>query len=203
MRALGIQPAFAQKPLTKDVPPSDGSTDGGPACWDTCPADPTHDGVTNIDDLLAIINAWGVFGGYTDVNHDGVTNIDDLLAVINAWGPCHPPSNDSCATPAILNLNGDIQFCTRYATTDGPSEGSCGFCCGDLQIHKDVWYTFSTSVFAANYMTEIGLCGSQFDTKIAVYRFPGVNGCTCPVTSANLITCNDDTGAWCNTSSRK
>jgi hypothetical protein len=53
-------------------------------------------GLVNIDDLLAIINAWGgcavppatcpadiaPFGG------NGIVNIDDLLAVINGWGSC-------------------------------------------------------------------------------------------------------------------
>jgi hypothetical protein len=74
------------------------------ACPSGCPSDVAPDngdgtfgnGLTNIDDLLAIINN---FGG-TDPNYDpapdngdgtfgnGLTNIDDLLAVINGFGPC-------------------------------------------------------------------------------------------------------------------
>ncbi|MCA9296155.1 MAG: hypothetical protein KC983_06545, partial [Phycisphaerales bacterium] len=74
------------------------------ACPAGCPSDVWPDngdgtfgnGITNIDDLLAIINN---FGG-NDPNFDpapdngdgtygnGLTNIDDLLAVINGFGPC-------------------------------------------------------------------------------------------------------------------
>ncbi|MCA9296789.1 MAG: hypothetical protein KC983_09730, partial [Phycisphaerales bacterium] len=50
----------------------------------------------NIDDLLAIINAFGALGGPCDIAPDngdgtfgnGAVNIDDVLAVINAFGPC-------------------------------------------------------------------------------------------------------------------
>ena len=58
-----------------------------------CPADINGDGVVNVDDLLAVINSWGVCPGCpADIapprGGDGVVNVDDLLAVINAWGPC-------------------------------------------------------------------------------------------------------------------
>ena len=55
------------------------------------------DGEVNIDDLLAVISAWGpcpappalcpaniVTAGASAT----VVDIDDLLAVISAWGPC-------------------------------------------------------------------------------------------------------------------
>ncbi len=53
-----------------------------------CPTDINHDGVTNVADLLAVINSWGQQGGPADVNHDGNVNVLDMLAVINAWGAC-------------------------------------------------------------------------------------------------------------------
>jgi len=56
------------------------------------------DGVVNVDDLLAVINAWGACGNPNDCPADiappgrptgnDVVNVDDLLTVINAWGPC-------------------------------------------------------------------------------------------------------------------
>lgn len=54
------------------------------------PGDINHDGVVNVDDLLAVINAWGPCPAPpaicpADVNGDGVVNVDDLLAVINHW----------------------------------------------------------------------------------------------------------------------
>ena len=69
-----------------------------------CPTDCAPDngdgtfgnGVVNIDDLLAVINAFGSAGDPCDAAPDngdgtfgnGIVNIDDLLAVINAFGPC-------------------------------------------------------------------------------------------------------------------
>ena len=61
-----------------------------------CPADIspsiTGDGIVNIQDLLAVVAAWGQSGPPgtipADVNDDGVVNILDLLAVVAAWGAC-------------------------------------------------------------------------------------------------------------------
>jgi hypothetical protein len=62
------------------------STDGG---TQTCQADPTGDGLVNIDDLLLVINNWGQGPGSPgDIDQMGGVNIDDLLAIVNAWGAC-------------------------------------------------------------------------------------------------------------------
>ncbi len=55
-----------------------------------CPADTNHDGVVNVTDLLAVINAWGPCQPPcpADTNADGQVNVTDLLTVINAWGAC-------------------------------------------------------------------------------------------------------------------
>ncbi|MEM7230474.1 MAG: VCBS repeat-containing protein [Planctomycetota bacterium] len=67
----------------------------GPTCaWDCAPTG--GNGVVNIDDLLAVINAFGDAGGPCDnspTNGDGtfgngIVNIDDVLGVINRFGPC-------------------------------------------------------------------------------------------------------------------
>ena len=59
------------------------------------PGDITGDGQVNIDDLLAVIAAWGPCPGppaacNADVaptpGGDGQVNIDDLLLVISNWG---------------------------------------------------------------------------------------------------------------------
>jgi hypothetical protein len=47
--------------------------------------------LVDVDDLLAVINAWGPCPAPpapcpADVNGDGTVNIDDLLGVINHWG---------------------------------------------------------------------------------------------------------------------
>jgi hypothetical protein len=55
-----------------------------------CPADcaPPPDGIVNVNDLLYVLNSWGLTGGPADINGDGIVNVNDLLIVINSWGPC-------------------------------------------------------------------------------------------------------------------
>jgi hypothetical protein len=57
-------------------------------CSETCPADLNGSSSVDVDDLLAVINAWGTTGGPADINGSGTVDVDDLLAVINAWGSC-------------------------------------------------------------------------------------------------------------------
>jgi hypothetical protein len=43
----------------------------------------------DVDDLLAVINAWGKCAACdADINNDNQVNVDDLLTVINSWGAC-------------------------------------------------------------------------------------------------------------------
>jgi hypothetical protein len=55
------------------------------------PGDANGDGVVNIDDLLLVINSWGLCQPPPsicpgDLNNTGATDVDDLLLVINNWG---------------------------------------------------------------------------------------------------------------------
>ncbi len=60
----------------------------------TCQGDINKDCKVNVNDLLAVINAWGPCPQPcrpycpADINHDCQVNVADLLAVINRWGPC-------------------------------------------------------------------------------------------------------------------
>jgi hypothetical protein len=61
-----------------------------------CPADVSGNKLVNVDDLLAVINAWGGCPVPPEICSadiappvgNGIVNIDDLLAVINGWGAC-------------------------------------------------------------------------------------------------------------------
>ena len=73
------------------------STSGGGTVWRLAgipicePADINCDSAVNIDDLLAVIGAWGTCKNppcTADVTGNGVVDIDDLLAVIGGWGSC-------------------------------------------------------------------------------------------------------------------
>ncbi|MHC5002388.1 MAG: thrombospondin type 3 repeat-containing protein [Planctomycetota bacterium] len=73
-----------------DVPngdQADGDGDGtGDAC--ECVADVDGNGFVDVDDLVAVILAWGTGDAAADVNADGTVNVDDLVSVILAWGTC-------------------------------------------------------------------------------------------------------------------
>jgi hypothetical protein len=92
-------------------------------------------------------------------------------------------ANETClnATPVTYAT---YPFDTTGATTDGPSESGCGFCCGDLQINQDIWFTITAP--CARTIT-FDTLGSSFDTKIAVYA-------GCPVANDSAVVCNDDFG---------
>lgn len=58
----------------------------GPPCNADCSTPP--DGVVNVSDLLAVLDAWGTAGGPCDVDQNGTVEVGDLLAVLSVWGSC-------------------------------------------------------------------------------------------------------------------
>ncbi len=95
------------------------------------------------------------------------------------------PTNDGCLDALAVN-EGVIGFSTVGATTDGPDEpGVCDFS-STSQIDADVWFCH---VATCDAVVRLRLCGSNFDTKLAVY-----DGCECPPSGPPLA-CNDDAGA--------
>ncbi len=94
------------------------------------------------------------------------------------------PSNDNCATPAVISGNGPHYFDTTYATTgtQGQNYTRCHIF-NTRVISFDIWYTWTAS---ASGWVSLDLCaGGAHDTKAAVYA-----GAGCPV--AEPIICDDD-----------
>jgi hypothetical protein len=61
----------------------------GFSCPSPCFADISGDGVVGVNDLLAVISAWGACNNCPeDLDDNGAVGVDDLLAVIQAWGDC-------------------------------------------------------------------------------------------------------------------
>ena len=56
----------------------------------SCPADVTGDDTVDVNDILAVIAAWGPCGRDcpADVDGNDTVGVDDILAVIAGWGPC-------------------------------------------------------------------------------------------------------------------
>jgi len=99
---------------------------------------------------------------------------------ISCTGPTIP-ANNACSG-AIPISNGVTPFSNVNATTTGPSESNCSFCCGDLQVNQDLWYDYTAPCTGT---ATVSLCGSTFDTKVAVYG-------SCPTGPDSAIACNDD-----------
>ena len=53
-----------------------------------CPADVDGDGGVAVNDLLAIIAAWGSADASLDLDGSGIVDVGDLLIMIAAWGAC-------------------------------------------------------------------------------------------------------------------
>ncbi len=96
------------------------------------------------------------------------------LTISCSTQPCQP-YNDYCFNAeSILNAN-DKYFNTQGATFDGP---------GHCMDSPNIWYCYTASYSGD---VTVSLCGSSYDTKLAIY-----NGCGCYPSIEDLIECNDD-----------
>jgi len=89
--------------------------------------------------------------------------------------------NDTCANPTPIG-DGETDFSNVGATTNGPDEGGVCRFFEYSHIESDIWYCYEATCAGELIMS---LCGSDYDTKMAVYA-----GCDCP--SAAPIACSDD-----------
>ncbi len=55
---------------------------------DPCPGDVDGSGDVGVDDVLAVIGAFGTNDPAADLNGDGFVDVNDILMVIAAYGPC-------------------------------------------------------------------------------------------------------------------
>ena len=108
-------------------------------------------------------------GGYNpDTVGQGLLNV--------ACGPSPTPvPNDNCINAQAVGNVTNLAFDNTLATFDGP-----GYCV----IKKNMWYRYTAT--CTGDLT-VSLCGSSFDTKLAVY-----NGGICYPAEGSMINCNDD-----------
>jgi len=85
------------------------------------------------------------------------------------------PVNDGCENATPIGDVSNLAFDTRQATFDGP-----GYC----MTSPNIWYCYTAPCTG---QATVSLCGSQYDTMLAVYK-----GCECPPTRSRLIAYNDD-----------
>ncbi len=111
-------------------------------------------------------------GGFSSYTGDGVLSIGP---------PGGPPENDSCETAEAIGRVENYPFSTMEATAS--LYGTC-------MTSPDIWYVYTAEVSGS---TIVSLCGSEYDTKLAVY-----DGSSCDPLSPE-IECNDD---WCGLQSQ-
>ncbi len=107
-------------------------------------------------------------GGFSSATGQGV------LSISCASQPCVAP-NDNCFLAQYIGNVVNQPFDTTCATFDGS-----GLC----MTSPNLWYVYAATCTGN---ATVSLCGSQFDTKLAVYT-----GSNCYPSSSSLIGCNDD-----------
>jgi hypothetical protein len=117
-----------------------------------------------------------------DLEIDNDVDLKDTRQLQASFGQSKGlPNNDYCVNPAQVG-DGETAFNTAGATTDGPDEpAACNFF-DYTHIESDIWFCYQATCTGKVVMS---LCGSEYDTKMAVYE-----GCGCPV--AGPIACDDD-----------
>jgi|GEM_PF-1689791 len=98
--------------------------------------------------------------------------IPDFDLTITAY--TGPPANDDCGNAEAVGDVTDLAFSTTNASFDG---------LGDCMTSPNIWYCYTAT---CNGTAVVSLCGSGYDTKLAVY-----DGCVCDPLGAE-IECNDD-----------
>lgn len=53
-----------------------------------CLTDLNEDNITNISDILEVINLWGAVDHPADIDGSGLVDVGDILMVVSAWGQC-------------------------------------------------------------------------------------------------------------------
>jgi len=90
-------------------------------------------------------------------------------------------SNDNCSNAFPVLGGADVLFETVDATSDGPSEFDCPYF--DGANDADIWYRYEAE---CDGDLTVSVCGSDFDTKLAVY------GAACPAGPGEVLACDND-----------
>jgi len=89
--------------------------------------------------------------------------------------PPGPVPNDNCYNAKPVGNVTNLAFDTTNASFDGS---------GHYMTSPNIWYCYTATCTGE---VTVDLCGSSYDTMVAVYK-----GCGCYPSSGDLIKCNDD-----------
>ena len=90
---IGVQMAGVRLDYYGNARPTTGAMTVGAVETNSVPpvivGDITSDGSVDVDDLLAVLGAWGTCANPnscpSDVDHNGTVNVNDMLAVLHGW----------------------------------------------------------------------------------------------------------------------
>jgi hypothetical protein len=116
---------------------------------------------------------------------DGASGAFNLNSSFLSFG-----ANDCGQAPAVTIGAYSVSNCG--ATNDGPEENLCSFCCGDVQVNNDMWFSFVGPFYGTITVDTCASLAPVYDTKLAIYQGD------CPMGIPDTaIACNDDTAASC------
>ncbi|MDT8301943.1 MAG: GEVED domain-containing protein [Sedimentisphaerales bacterium] len=121
-------------------------------------------------------------GNQPEIKFDAIADQGYLIEIAGSIDSNFPPpgsSNDDCYNAKLIGDVAGLAFDTSYATFDGP---------GHCMTSPNIWYIY-TAICTGE--ATVSLCGSSYDTKLAVY-----NGAGCNPSLSRLIECNDDSCGW-------
>ena len=151
------------------------------AVYDGCSCYPAADKlIKSNDDFYGQLSAvsFPVTAGHQYLIEVGGFNASTMgqgVITITCDSQASAPENDNCSQAQHVGNVTDLLFDTTFATFDGP-----GYCTDG----PNLWYSYTANRTGD---VTVSLLGSEFDTKLAVYK-----GDTCYPKSSDLIECNDD-----------
>lgn len=169
----------------------------GPRPQGDCAPLPQGDCLVNVQDLLAVVNAWGACPPQTGACclPSGQCLVNQTLLQCQSAGgtylghgstcpgPCEGPANDNCLGAITLG-NGSHAIDNTGATNSvGVPGGACIFG-GPANISKDIWFKY-TATCTGNVTVDLcATTGSVTDTTLQIYSG----------TCSNLaeVACDDD-----------
>ena len=114
-----------------------------------------------------------------EVGGFGVSTGPGVISIICDSEPPVNLSNDDCQNAKLIGDVTGLTFDTSNSTFDGP---------GHCMTSPNIWYIYNATCTGE---ATVSLCGSGYDTKMAVY-----NGGGCNPSLSRLIECNDDSCGW-------
>ena len=163
----------------------------------SCPADLADDGQVGIQDLLKVLESWGVCqpgsACTADIDGDGMVGADDLLFVVNGWGVCEPFSPPGF----IRDCNGNQVL--KGFLGDGVLDSGQRYISPSPILDPDEIISVYLDCPEMNWDTQDGnnFTISPNDPRVGACAYPGLPGApqdgSCIQTTMSEC---EDTGGW-------